>query len=177
MTINTFRDDDFINQYFLTEDTIFDYFRSSPFYDESCLNQTFILQSQYSNFDFSEKIKTFKGKFYEASLHLNNIFIIKYFYNDTKEIKLVNAYYVIEGNIFEAPSSLEIYEKNMIDILENLGLELKNFVEKRDFCIFEGVSMKENTGNTKIKEALKCKNKESGNIFFSEAEKIFKNKK
>lgn len=152
-----YKDEDFLFYNNLDNDTLFDYFSLSPFYDHTCSNEIVKMQTQSAATD--EKLREMVGIQYVTSapelekikdlierctgtpLVLFKIF--RYAYHD---FKLLTFYYVIDGVIYEANNEAEIFKVRLSNFLFFCSKALDVFIEKRKFDVFKGFYFENESG-------------------------------
>ncbi|KAF7698640.1 Mediator of RNA polymerase II transcription subunit 6 [Cucumispora dikerogammari] len=136
-----FKNEEFLQQFFLTKDNVLEYFYTSPFFDTSSNNAMFRNQTKTVDFE------TIPGKYYELYFYTpqNNLFIILEKLNKTnisgKNIKMVtsttNGFYILNNEISTCPTNYNLFEKTIVNFMKEVDIEMKSFVKNREICFFE----------------------------------------
>lgn len=111
----------------LRNDTVLDYFSFSPFFDRSANNQVLKMQTQYSEPQYQVGgLQPDKPDIYEQLRQMQGIEFIVYIANDPfwiirkqerlspNETRLLSTYFVINENVFMAPSLYGILSSRLL---------------------------------------------------------------
>lgn len=138
-----FKNEDFLQQFFLTKETVMNYFYTSPFFDSSSNNAILKMQNQ----DLTN-LNQMTGKFYELYFVSpdNLLFVILEKYNgpnsnNSEKVvnnsqKVLNAFYILNNEISECPNNHFLFETALINYLQILDKKMNEFVEKKEINYF-----------------------------------------
>ncbi|KAI5153370.1 mediator of RNA polymerase II transcription subunit 6 [Enteropsectra breve] len=116
-----FYDPNFLALNPLTKHNILDYFATSHFYQKDSLNEILKMQSQFSQFDFEDKLSNTVGFYYKVAERDNStddsLFTILRIENNGRESVTTAAYYSLVGYIYSAPSYESVSDCITMDTL------------------------------------------------------------
>lgn len=160
--IEKFKNEEFLQQFFLTEETIMEYFYTSIFFDTSSNNA--ILRNQNQNLN---NLQMMIGKYYELYYYNseNNLFIILEKLNKLEKennfsTKILNGFYIINNEISICPSNYDLFETEIINYISNIENEMMEFVNNRNISFFNNIINKKEEEEEKdfIEEFLNINN-------------------
>lgn len=113
-----FRCDPWLASFPLTEATAIEYFSLSPFYEKDCLNET--LRARGIRPDEVEAMKSMVGTEYVvlASRPPHLFAIAKRRRMNPERTKLIAMYYLLDGNVYQAPTLLELITSRTVSRMD-----------------------------------------------------------
>lgn len=138
---------EYIQAFGLRTDNVLDYFAQSPFYDRSSNNQVLKMQSQFNdNFygrqDLYSELKNMKGiEFVIVLAREPDLWIIRKQQRlSPMEVRLKATYFVVGGNIYQAPSVYSIVSSRLLSTTLNLSKALDIAASLPSFSPSQGYS-------------------------------------
>ncbi|EME29637.1 Mediator of RNA polymerase II transcription subunit 6 [Galdieria sulphuraria] len=97
----SWRDNWFLANFPLTQETVLDYFSGSPFYDPSCNNEQIRMQKLDP-----EVLYNLVGTEYMVTNQQEPVFFVveKVYRYNREETKTLQVFYIIQGTVYQAPS-------------------------------------------------------------------------
>lgn len=142
--MNSFIDINWLEENPLTQETVISYFARSPFYDDSCLNESLRMQTQFSNFfNIHQKLQEMDGLRYVVE-ERNDIFYIFKIDKQNDEEKLIDFYFVLAGTIFKGSTQASVTKSRVHNFLFYVNESIEKFFTQRHFDPFKGFSFKSN---------------------------------
>lgn len=141
----------------LRTDNVLEYFSKSPFYDRHSNNEVLRMQSQFNTlqatFNLLRDLQTMQGaEFVVAEEQPPHLWVIKkQLRSGPKEATVLNAYFVINENIYMAPNAYDIMVSRVLD----LTLSLKKAMHRSfELSIRTPSAPKQNEANQGAYEGL-----------------------
>lgn len=101
----------------LRGDTVLEYFSQSPFFDRQSTNAALKMQSQFHDFgDPREALKRMRGVEFAIHSEAPEMFVIaKQERENYEDVKLIALYFIMNGNIYLAPSIHSIVTSRLVN--------------------------------------------------------------